>query len=211
MSALQRLRMRVSGAAEAVDRFVAERFRQAGPENCAKISCREGCDHCCYLLSTATLPEVIHLVATLWESGREFDLDSIQSQFESVIEPGQSLAIWHESQFPCVGLYDNRCGAYEARPQTCRTHFVVSPSDDCTPPTKGYLGVDMRGSMDVGMPLLILAAREAGIPICYGPVPFLVPIAIVAVEKGFDVATAKLEEMGMVSPESLMRWMHFAA
>lgn len=210
MSTIQILRHRVADAAAAVDRFMALRLAEAH-EAGGRISCGEGCAACCYLLATVTLPEAIHLVATLRDSGNEFDLDSIRDHFESVIKHGESLESWHAAQRPCVALRGRRCAAYEARPQTCRVHYVISPPAQCAPPTQGYMGLDTAGFMDVGMPPLIVAAHEAGIPLGYAPLPFLVPIAIAAVEQGLDVARVKLEAMGMAEPESLLRWMNFAA
>ena len=210
MNAIGHLRGAVAVAAFDVDRFMARRLMESDLGD-AEIQCREGCSACCYILATVTLPETIHLVATLRDSGHEFDPDSVREQFERVIDPAMNLEQWHLEQHACVALDGARCAAYGARPQTCRTHYVISPREGCSPPTQGYMGIDSRDIMDAGMPPLIIAAHQAGIPAAYGPLPFLVPIAIAAIEQGLDVATEKLKAMGMDSDESMMRWLNFAA
>lgn len=210
MNRIATLRGAVAVAAFDVDRFMARRLVESDLRG-AEVQCREGCSACCYILATVTLPEAIHLVATLRDQGHEFDSDSVRDQFESVIDPSMDLTRWHHAQHPCIALDGDRCAAYGARPQTCRAHYVISPRSQCSPPTQGYMGIDSRGFMDVGMPPLIQAAQQAGIPLAYAPLPFLVPIAIAAVDQGLDVATEKLRAMGMDSDEAMMRWLNFAA
>lgn len=204
------LRRKVIESVGAVDRFMAQRLVDADLGG-ATIPCRLGCSACCYILATVTLAEAIHLVAALKIGGHKFDHDAIRRQFEIVIDPAMDLPKWQDAQEPCVALVGDRCAAYDARPLTCRAHYVVGPPEDCSPPAKGVLGIDSRGFLDIGMPPIMVASQRVGVPLSYGPLPFLVPIAITALDEGIDVAAKKLEAMGMADDESMMRWMNFAA
>jgi Fe-S-cluster containining protein len=90
-------------------------------------ACRPGCAHCCRTLATATLPELIEIVAkvrTWHESRREAVLARIGAyQIEAASHwKGEQLAFRAE----CPFLDGERCSIYELRPLHCRSKSSFS-------------------------------------------------------------------------------------
>jgi Fe-S-cluster containining protein len=95
-----------------------EAFGQAIRQRYAgQITCRAGCDGCCYQQFTVFPVEAQHLaqaVATLTPEARQCLRQRLQSQDEAwqmVDEPR-----------PCVLLDQGRCSLYNGRPLICRMH-----------------------------------------------------------------------------------------
>lgn len=109
----------------------------------ARISCKEGCAHCCQLPATATIPEMVlvveHLIArTDWPQRRpqlERELTQQLKAFVGVdVRVSSERDAFFQRRLPCVFLTKSqRCEIYAVRPTVCRYHMVVSPAENCAP------------------------------------------------------------------------------
>ena len=96
-----------------VERF-AEVIRQRYAE---QITCRAGCDGCCYQTFTVFPVEAYHLaqaLATLTPAARQ----QLRQQLQTQADPWRLV----EEAEPCVLLADGRCRLYDGRPLICRLH-----------------------------------------------------------------------------------------
>ena len=109
-------------------------------------SCAAGCSHCCRLEIPVTRAEGEVLVGWLREHRTAEELDAIRATLRGWLA-------WYRTELPalpmsrvdaffrhapsCALLEEGRCSAYEARPITCRNHFVSSPASECDPASGG--------------------------------------------------------------------------
>jgi Fe-S-cluster containining protein len=115
------------------------------------VSCKKGCDSCCYQLVPISPPEafMIHdLVSAMSEARQEavltrvvdaeaalesFGLDEASfSGMENDNELRKLLIAWHRQNVACPFLENGQCGAYAARPSGCREYLVTSPAENCS-------------------------------------------------------------------------------
>jgi Fe-S-cluster containining protein len=116
------------------------------------VTCRRGCSACCSQMVFDVRPiEIEALGRWLRQQGRDGEaLEALRrrrdlydrTRRERPRRPGEShddwtervaLAFWALGE-PCVLLdSDGRCSAYELRPTSCRSFFVLGPADLCTP------------------------------------------------------------------------------
>lgn len=100
------------------------------------VSC-SGCTHphCCYQKTIVTLYEVFPLVRMLRKTGR--DTPELREKLKTIGEEmeGSSPDEWFKKYIPCIFLDNGKCTAYPHRPLRCRTYWVVSPPEDCGPPS----------------------------------------------------------------------------
>ena len=122
------------------------------PPEYPPISCTEGCAHaatgCCSLITLleqseaefildrnlATverlLPRIVDVSERLAASG--IDAAEVAQMFGDKDREQATAERYHELGIPCVFLDEhNRCGIYQDRPLACRTHFVLSPPEEC--------------------------------------------------------------------------------
>jgi Fe-S-cluster containining protein len=98
------------------------------------VSCQKGCHHCCYLMTSTSLPEAM-LIAR-WVVGQDFQhyflwvtkLLLAAREVSEVTDDGE----WFDRQRPCPFLKDSLCEVYEIRPGCCRWHVVTSPVEQCS-------------------------------------------------------------------------------
>jgi len=114
-----------------------------------RISCRPGCDWCCYQIVAAGLWEGALLANYLIQTKQNKLLEAVMRQGEEQAELYTELShteaadVWFVKQEPCAFLQDHRCAVYALRPTACAAHCVVSPAADCAPPTgKMVAGLD---------------------------------------------------------------------
>lgn len=110
-------------------------------------TCADGCSHCCRLEIPISRAEGEVLVDWLVANRPPAELDAIRARLVAWLA-------WYRTEYPrllatglsrsevfakhaplCSLLEGNRCGAYAARPITCRNHYVSSPVSECDPAT----------------------------------------------------------------------------
>jgi hypothetical protein len=115
------------------------------------VSCKKGCDSCCYQLVPISPPEafMIHdLVSAMPEARQEevltrvvdaeaalesFGLDeNAFSGMSNDNELRKLLIAWHRQGIACAFLENGECSAYTSRPSGCREYLVTSPAENCS-------------------------------------------------------------------------------
>ena len=126
------------------------------------ITCRKGCNYCCFEHLTVSVAHGIVIVDYLYnrkELLKQFvhnyekwrrkgynisnSIDRIQIQASSSSMPidrvmaaiGPLSARYVDMNIQCPFLVDNRCFIYDVRPFPCSGHYSVSPPDWCDPIT----------------------------------------------------------------------------
>lgn len=168
-------------------------------------SCSAGCDHCCYLFVVANFPEVLGALSAAIANGWRPNREEIERQFAACHDTDLNVRSWHAAQHPCPFLQDHRCLAYALRPTNCRSYFVYGDPVTCTPPTKTVRQANTSitdGPMMIGAAAI---ATEIGFPIAFAPIPFLLPIAIVALTDA-DEARRMLRECGHHEMAGSLHW-----
>lgn len=182
-------------------RVVLELYREYEPHvaraaQARGVTCTVGCDHCCKLPATATVPEMALVVEYLsqrsdWKARRP----ALERALEHHLHEYAGVNIVNETerkaffsrQLACVFLKDHRCDIYPVRPAVCRYHLVVSPPENCAlgaenPETarldlsKLENAVAMKGASEIGSLTggtlalaFVLAAERLGIELEINP------------------------------------------
>lgn len=133
---------------------VLEGCDDAGAKKLAELAttgvvptCTEGCSHCCRLEIPISRAEGEVLADWIVANRTPEDIAKIRERL-------QAWLVWYRTDYhalvaggldrsevfakhaPMCALLDaHRCGAYAARPITCRNHHVSSPVPDCDPAT----------------------------------------------------------------------------
>ena len=161
------------------------------------VSCRRGCNHCCHNLTMATLAEGAAVAVHLIEKGvlekHRPQLDATAKLCDSVGTGDSASFKYLATKTPCAFLENGECSIYELRPAVCRTYFVASDPEQCSPDRPGAeVGVvDARAPMSNFITFLIQTTHPA-IPMFSGPFPSVV------------LAGAEIVQR---SPGSFKRWM----
>jgi len=98
-----------------------------------QVSCKKGCNNCCYHPVYLSLLEGISLFRYLyshkqWNSALEAELEIVHHRTRDL-----SIEIWALSAQPCPLLKDSQCSVYEGRPLPCRVTFSIGDPHDCHP------------------------------------------------------------------------------
>lgn len=118
---------------EDYDQPVAENARKLG------VTCTKGCNHCCKLPASMTLPEAIPIAdwlrgRTNWKARKSELVKQIRGQLPALKMAdwfGPGRAEFYKRQLPCVFLRDGLCEVYPVRPAVCRYHMVVTDPENC--------------------------------------------------------------------------------
>lgn len=111
----------------------------------AMASCRRGCAGCCHNLVGATLAEGVLLASRLTEDpALAVDagaiVSALQRQLKLIggLDASKSYG-YLSAKEPCAFLdrTSNECRVYEHRPVACRTYYVVSDPEQCSPDRPG--------------------------------------------------------------------------
>lgn len=182
------------------------------------VTCRVGCSHCCKLPASASVPEMVPVVAYLadradWPKRRAALEPKIRAYLEVAfpVDPqdGAARAAFYKQQVPCVFLDDDQtCSIYPVRPSACRYHLAVSPPENCAvDAVDNQVGlVNLRKLED----LVILAGASEMKAIVGGSIPaaFATAAKMLGVELSVDetvVEKATLISVNVVSAEQLER------
>lgn len=116
------------------DRFTKEAHSQMKEKGQA-ISCKEGCDYCCYLTFACTLLDGLLIARYLLAYQR----DKVQTLWpvladHAKLQESMTPVDWFQLQKPCAFLDEHRCLVYPVRPMNCRVQLVVSPPELCLGP-----------------------------------------------------------------------------
>lgn len=98
------------------------------------VSCSKGCNHCCYHPVLISILEGISIFR--WLDERRLWTKALQAKFSEAQSKtwGLSLDVWLLAMIPCPLLTsEGTCGAYEARPLSCRATFSVGDPYYCHP------------------------------------------------------------------------------
>lgn len=111
------------------DKAIAATFKEV-PDLAAKVSCKTGCTHCCYLEVGVTVGEAEVMLSYAKEQGLAIDVSRLEAQKLATAE-GRFIRL-EKPLRKCVFLgEDNLCKVYEFRPVACRKYFVLTPPEDC--------------------------------------------------------------------------------
>jgi Fe-S-cluster containining protein len=172
-----------------------------------KTSCTVGCDWCCYQLVMAGLYEGTMLAFYLALDGQMDRLEAFIDQGEEQeallcsYGPDDAATVWFDRQVACPLLHDHRCVLYPMRPMACATYCVVSPSENCQPPS-GKMVAAVNAMLPITSNLLLdgqflVMLEGCGVPVDgHGPAGVSLPL-------GAQVATgiALLGRAGLIRGE----------
>lgn len=157
-------------------------------------TCKPGCNACCNLPASMSLPEGIAIAEYLmnlpgWTQRRA----ALERACRYQVNLMASLELWHEENrkaffsrsLACVFLRDGMCSIYPVRPSVCRVHYAVTPPENCKLGAADPVvaTIDFR-ELDFQMGLA--AASELG-EIVGGPIPVTMAIAFWRLGVSFDV------------------------
>jgi hypothetical protein len=85
-------------------------------------ACAAGCSHCCSLPVTASLPELAHLAAFIFETFETDQLEALTGRLgeSASADAGPARAGDALASRTCALLVDGLCSAHAARPMACR-------------------------------------------------------------------------------------------
>lgn len=175
-------------------------------------TCRAGCSHCCKLPASATVPEMVPVVAYLvdridWYRKRPLLEQRIRDYLavQFPVDPTDSAlrSEFFKAQVPCVFLDDDgTCSVYPVRPSACRYHYVVSPPENCAVGAADNVvaRIDLRKLEDL---VLLQGARALG-SLVGGSIPsaFAVAAQMMGVELAVDEHLVAKTTWANISVES---------
>jgi len=104
-------------------------------KNLYRSPCSNGCDHCCYQMVSACVPEAIVALHSVWDNPTLRDnfsskLSRLAQEVDLLRKPDASSRKWFDMHIPCVFLEDHKCVIYEDRPIMCRTQVSAEETSD---------------------------------------------------------------------------------
>lgn len=99
-----------------------------------KATCTVGCNNCCMLLATASLPEGILIAEELlkkpdWQSL----VPVLVSAAKEFCFKGVNYKTYLDKKIQCVFLKEGRCSIYAVRPSVCRYYYSIQDPKHCDP------------------------------------------------------------------------------
>lgn len=133
------------------------------------IRCVRGCDACCRLMVTCSIPEALVMVHRMRLDGtlRAFIRAAPWSAVEEDLHrDGMTTLEWMTLEHPCVHLDTDahECRVYEARPAACRGWAVVSDPALCAIPDSPVASPDRRPERDEVLLAAMALADDLQIP-----------------------------------------------
>ena len=97
------------------------------------VTCKEGCNNCCYYPVLITIIEGISLFRLLAGRGRLTAAMRTRLQEHGDLTLFMDPAVWMRANIPCPLLEGGKCSGYESRPLSCRVTFSSWDAEDCHP------------------------------------------------------------------------------
>ena len=104
----------------------AEAKRRLG-QQLPQIACKKGCDSCCYLRVSATIPEVLNIAEQILDNFSDAEIASLKQRLAHNLEQVEGLNTRQKlnKMLPCPLLVDHSCSVHALRPLHCRSHHSV--------------------------------------------------------------------------------------
>lgn len=99
------------------------------PESISCARCEE--PHCCNRFVDVSVLEARTAIAEANNVGFEIDIEKAMDQAEFCESPGATRESYFVMDWSCIFLKEGRCAIYNARPISCRGHYVMSPPEVC--------------------------------------------------------------------------------
>lgn len=111
--------------------------------------CEAACNHCCYILTLASIPEGLVVAEKVlkrkdWKAiGRD-----LRRMAKDVCDPKLTHELYFKKRLACA-LLDQKtglCNVYDERPVACRLHYAISEPECCaiSDPPKEVRAIDFR-------------------------------------------------------------------
>lgn len=142
------LRRALLARMEHYDRELQKRIEEDGTE----ITCKRGCSHCCYLLTTIHPLEGLLLAEEVLKQPHwRRKAVELSENARECHAAGSNRAEYFKKGIPCpfLDLGTGDCQVYHVRPVPCRYHVVVSPVENCF---RTYVGTEI-GCLDTTVAL----------------------------------------------------------
>jgi Fe-S-cluster containining protein len=118
------------------------------------ISCRKGCSFCCHIRVDSWATEIKYIIDYCNKNGIAIDKRYLKEQAQI----GADKIFHSPSHSACVFLKNGICSIYEARPCSCRSHFVVSNPKYCD--TIENTGQDVIWAVNIPAEISISAIED---------------------------------------------------
>lgn len=112
---------------------LAQGFVQKAYAEPGEISCRKGCDNCCYHPVLLSVLEGISLFRWLQDHGMWTRALRSKLEEDRARTWGLSIEVWALSAQPCPFLETGKCSIYDGRPMTCRITLSKGDPHACHP------------------------------------------------------------------------------
>lgn len=176
---------------------------QTGAECRVQCGRGPGCNACCTLLLSLTLPEALllalHLDASPGRLDRVLRSDESARQASVLSRPKVSTRSYQAERVTCPLLCPRTglCTAYTVRPLSCRLYLVTTPPHLCASPGAMIGAVDVRELRFAAMAAFDDASRALGIPSYMVPFPEAVRIATDLLRHGPAYVADRLDSAGI--------------
>jgi Fe-S-cluster containining protein len=149
-------------------REVEQEQRAKADINKESLSCRKGCNYCCYFFTQATQQECEAIAFYLYHhenvlssfidnypawrmAVQKIDeslirLSNIRDKTEFIDQQKTALSEYHRLNVPCPFLVDGACSIHEVRPWVCVGVVSVTPSEWCDMNDPNYADVKYYSS-----------------------------------------------------------------
>lgn len=109
-------------AADALRTLAQQVFAGYAPRSAEPLACRAGCSFCCRSLRVDVSPPEIFVLAAHIDAMPAAQREAIHARIRLADDKtrGLNAAQRMAARVPCPLLENDRCGAYEARPLSCR-------------------------------------------------------------------------------------------
>lgn len=123
-------------ANKVADQYMTDSLKSAR-EAGMNVSCKRGCSSCCHQLVEVT-PDEADLLAERVSDGVKLNLERLKRQSEFAGDAGEWF-LQPAADSRCIFLDErNDCRVYRDRPLACRTYFVATPAEHCSPNMPGH-------------------------------------------------------------------------
>lgn len=166
---------------------------------------------CCYQSTSVALVDALPIARHLRRIGKS--TVEYRAHLRKVGEEMESMSIgqWFDLARPCVFLTeDKKCSIYEHRPRACSGHFVITPSEHCSPPTRKNISTgQMPNQIVTEMMFQLEAAFQSQLGMIMseplgGALPKMVAVVLEAMTLPWSEFVAYLDKHARMSKEVVL-------